>query len=159
TSAVSPPTSTPPIVTPAAMTCGSVVVPVVPVPVDVPTPAETPPAAARPSTNSTARATRFTAKSLASEDPRIVDDQPVHAELAQPCQALRGGHGPGGAGRVRGVAARAPGRAHDLVVQHGDVRLRPPEHPSDPRRQRRPQRRQARPHERGEDGSRAEPVP
>src|SRR4051794_33207991 len=90
-SEVRSPTSTPEIVTPLAMTAGSVVV-VVEAPT---TPADRPPAAARPSTNSTSRPTLLIrARSLAREDPRIVRDHAVDADLVEPGQQLRVVHGP-----------------------------------------------------------------
>ena len=60
-STVRPPTAMPPIVTPSAINCGSVVVPVVPV-IVVTAPADTPAAAPRPSTNRRAKPARFTGK-------------------------------------------------------------------------------------------------
>src|SRR5512133_271262 len=113
------PTSTPEMVTPLAIVAGVVVVVPVVV-VAATTPADRPPPAARPNTNSTSRPTLLIrAGSLASEDPRIVRDHAVDADLVQPVQQLRVVHRPGEHRRAERVTARHGRLAQYLPVEHG----------------------------------------
>src|SRR5436190_16927509 len=156
-SAVIPPTAIPPIVTPAAITCASVVVPV-----DVvvePTPADTPPAAARPRTNKTTRRTCFTAaKSLAPEDPRIVRDHRVDALAAERAHLFGRNRRPGEHRDPERVAACHDRTADHLDVQGGRRRLGAREHPGDSPGEHGSHDGEPRPDEPGEQAPAAEPM-
>src|SRR5438105_5930190 len=139
----------PPTVTPSAITASEVVV--VPVVVAVrTTPAETPPAAPRQSTNNKARPARFTGASLAREDAGIVRDHAVDAELLERAHLFLRGERPGQHRRADRVTALDDRLAHHLPMEHRGRSLGPPHHPPDPPWQRRAQARERRPHERHE---------